>query len=169
MTANYPHRQSVRSCATSTANPCPQSIHDQSGDMTRGSRFDYKPGRPASYFVNRRAKMIQAVSIAHLFCSSAQVHSSSRRQPAEPQISPFYPGHALPLTKLTFCVRDVIAVQTRNRRARASSGVRDVGQSASAFRPRPVRGHDARKPVRFYVGGGRVNLLLAPSPFCAPN
>ena len=34
---------------------------------------------------------------------------------------------------------------------------------------RPVREHDARNPVRLWVGGGRVNLLLAPSPFCAPN
>jgi|GEM_PF-1414991 hypothetical protein len=32
--------------------------------MTHGSRFNYKPERPARHFVNRRAKVIQAVSTA---------------------------------------------------------------------------------------------------------
>ena len=42
-------------------------------------------------------------------------------------------------------------------------------ETEAVVTPRPVREHDARKPVRWWVGGGRVNLLLAPSPFCAPN
>ena len=59
----------VRSRATSTASSCPYSVRDQSGDMTHGSRFNYKLRRSARHFVNRRAKVIQAVSTAR-FCPS---------------------------------------------------------------------------------------------------
>jgi hypothetical protein len=52
-----------------SASPRPYSVHDPSGNMTRGSRFDYKPRWSAKHFVNRRAKMVQAVSTAR-FCPS---------------------------------------------------------------------------------------------------
>ena len=68
----------------------------------------------------------------------AVTDSWSRRKSAQTQISLFYPRHVLPLTELTVCVRDAIAVETRNRHASASSGARDFGQSTSALVPRPI-------------------------------
>ena len=45
--ANCPHPQSVHSRTASTASPRPYSVHDQSGDMTHGSRsISNRDGQP---------------------------------------------------------------------------------------------------------------------------
>jgi len=46
--------------------------------MTRGNQFDFKPERPASHFVNSRAKMIQAVSAALVLPKSISDLDASR-------------------------------------------------------------------------------------------
>jgi hypothetical protein len=46
--------------------------------MTRGSRFDYKPRWSAKHFVNRRAKMVQAVSAALVLPKSISDLDASR-------------------------------------------------------------------------------------------
>ena len=48
MSANIPRPQSVRIHALPTARPRPRSVRDHSGDMTRGSRFDYVSAAGAS-------------------------------------------------------------------------------------------------------------------------
>ena len=62
----------------STASPHPYSVRDQSGDTTRGSRFNFKPERPVSHFVNSRAKKIQAVSAAVVLPKSISDLDASR-------------------------------------------------------------------------------------------
>ena len=75
---NCPCPRIVRTRNQSTDSPRPYSIHDQSGDMTRGSRFIYKLQRPASHFVNNRAKKIQAVSAVLVLPKSISDLDASR-------------------------------------------------------------------------------------------